>query len=99
MTLLNTSPHARGQRSSRDMLDVSTIMKELASMVHEQGDTIDSIEDYIQTTSSHVDLANQELAKASHHQRQLRKRKCYMLVAGALLLTLLIIIIAVSARK
>ncbi|XP_062393771.1 t-SNARE domain-containing protein 1 [Sardina pilchardus] len=83
----------------RDMLDVSTIMKELASMVHEQGDTIDSIEDYIQTTSSHVDLANQELAKASHHQRQLRKRKCYLLLAGALLLTLLIIIIAISARK
>ncbi|XP_076135604.1 T-SNARE Domain Containing 1 [Alosa pseudoharengus] len=83
----------------KDILDVSTIMKELASMVHEQGDTIDSIEDYIQTTSSHVDLANQELAKASHHQRQLRKRKCYLLLAGALLLTLLVIIIAITARK
>ncbi|XP_031431641.1 t-SNARE domain-containing protein 1 [Clupea harengus] len=83
----------------KDILDVSTIMKELASMVHEQGDAIDSIEDYIQTTSSHVDLANQELAKASHHQRQLRKRKCYLLLAGALLVTLLIIIIAISARK
>lgn len=83
----------------RDMLDVSTIMKELASMVHEQGDTIGSIEDYISTTSSHVDLANEELAKANHHQRQLRQRKCYMLVAGGLLLTLLIIIIAISARK
>ncbi|RXN01161.1 t-SNARE domain-containing protein 1 [Acipenser ruthenus] len=28
----------------------------------------DSIEDYIQTTSSNVESANQELAKASHHQ-------------------------------
>ncbi|KAF5896164.1 t-SNARE domain-containing protein 1, partial [Clarias magur] len=52
----------------RDMLDVNQIMKDLASMVHEQGDTIDSIEEYIQTTSSHVESANQELAKASHHQ-------------------------------
>ncbi|XDV40621.1 hypothetical protein PO909_009665, partial [Leuciscus waleckii] len=59
----------------------------------------DSIEDYIQTTSSHVDSANQELAKASHYQRQLRRRKCYLLIAGVLLLALLIIIIAVSARK
>ncbi|XP_043118042.1 t-SNARE domain-containing protein 1 isoform X2 [Puntigrus tetrazona] len=83
----------------RDMLDVNQIMKDLASMVHEQGDTIDSIEDYIQTTSSHVESANQELAKASHYQRQLRRRKCYLLIAGVLLLTLLIIIIAVSARK
>ncbi|KAG5856876.1 t-SNARE domain-containing protein 1 [Anguilla rostrata] len=83
----------------RDMLDVSQIMKDLASMVHEQGDAIDSIEDYIQTTSSNVETANQELAKASHHQRQLRKRKCYLLIAGAVVLTFLIIIIAVSARK
>ncbi|XP_064803285.1 t-SNARE domain-containing protein 1-like [Oncorhynchus masou masou] len=83
----------------RDMLDVSQIMRDLASMVHEQGDSIDSIEDYIQTTTSNVESANQELAKASHHQRQIRKRKCYMLVAGGFILTLLIIIIAVSARK
>ncbi|XP_042278640.1 t-SNARE domain-containing protein 1 [Thunnus albacares] len=83
----------------RDMLDVSQIMKDLASMVHEQGDTIDSIEDYIQTASSNVESANQELAKANQYQRQLRKRKCYLLVAGAIVLTILIIIIAVSARK
>ncbi|KAF3691505.1 t-SNARE domain-containing protein 1 [Channa argus] len=83
----------------RDMLDVSQIMKDLACMVHEQGDTIDSIEDYIQTTSSNVDSANQELAKANQYQRQLRKRKCYLLVVGAIVLTILIIIIAVSARK
>ncbi|XP_028831276.1 t-SNARE domain-containing protein 1 isoform X3 [Denticeps clupeoides] len=83
----------------RDMLDVSQIMKDLATMVHEHGDKIDSIEEYIQTTSSHVDVANQELAKASQYQRQLRKRKCYLLLAGVLALTLIIIIIAVSAGK
>ncbi|XP_023274773.1 t-SNARE domain-containing protein 1 isoform X2 [Seriola lalandi dorsalis] len=83
----------------RDMLDVSQIMKDLASMVHEQGDAIDSIEDYIQTASSNVESANQELAKANQYQRQLRKRKCYLLVAGAIVLTILTIIIAVSARK
>ncbi|XP_055781461.1 t-SNARE domain-containing protein 1-like isoform X4 [Salvelinus fontinalis] len=52
----------------RDMLDVSQIMRDLASMVYEQGDAIDSIEDHIQTTTSNVESANQELAKASHHQ-------------------------------
>ncbi|XP_068426569.1 t-SNARE domain-containing protein 1 [Clinocottus analis] len=83
----------------KDMLDVSQIMKDLATMVHEQGDTIDSIEDYIQTTSSNVESANQELAKANQYQRQLRKRKCYLLVVGAIVLTILIVIIAVSARK
>ncbi|KAM6893353.1 t-SNARE domain-containing protein 1 [Xenentodon cancila] len=84
----------------RDMLDVNQIMKDLASMVHEQGDTIDSIEDYIQTASSNVESANQELAKANQYQRQLRKRKCYLLVAAAIVLAIIIIIIiAASARK
>ncbi|KAL4657492.1 t-SNARE domain-containing protein 1 isoform X1 [Arapaima gigas] len=83
----------------RDMLDVNQIMKDLASIIHEQGDTIDSIEEYIQTTTSNVESANQELAKANHHQRQLRKRKCYLLIAGVVVLTFLIIIIAISVRK
>ncbi|XP_036071717.1 t-SNARE domain-containing protein 1 isoform X2 [Oryzias melastigma] len=83
----------------RDMLDVSQIMKDLASLVHEQGSSIDSIEDYIQTASSNVDLANQELSKANQYQRQLRKRKCYLAVAAAIVLSILILIIAVSARK
>ncbi|XP_018612490.1 t-SNARE domain-containing protein 1 isoform X2 [Scleropages formosus] len=83
----------------RDMLDVNQIMKDLASIIHEQGDTIESIEEYIQTANSNVESANQELAKASHHQRQLRKRKCYLLIGGLVALTFLIIIIAVSARK
>lgn len=83
----------------RDMLDISQIMKDLASMVHEQGDTIDSIEDYIQTGSSNVEAANQELAKANQYQRQLRKRKCYLLIVGAIVLAIVIIIIAVSVRK
>ncbi|KAK6490575.1 t-SNARE domain-containing protein 1 [Huso huso] len=83
----------------RDMLDVSQIVKDLASMVHEQGDAIDSIEDYIQTTSSNVESANQELAKASHHQKQARKKKCYLTLAGVIVLVFLVIIIAVSVRK
>ncbi|XP_011483240.1 t-SNARE domain-containing protein 1 [Oryzias latipes] len=83
----------------RDMLDVSQIMKDLASLVHEQGASVDSIEDYIQTASSNVELANQELSKANQYQRQLRKRKCYLVVAAAIVLSILILIIAISARK
>ncbi|XP_075897037.1 T-SNARE Domain Containing 1 [Nelusetta ayraudi] len=83
----------------RDMLDVSQIMRDLGSMVHEQGEAIDSIEDYIQTASSNVESANQELAKANRYQRQLRKRKCYLLLVGTIVLIILIIIIAVSTRK
>ncbi|TFK01773.1 leucine-rich repeat neuronal protein 2 [Platysternon megacephalum] len=51
------------------MLDVNQIIKDLASMVYEQGDTIDSIEANIETASSNVESANEQLAKASQHQR------------------------------
>ncbi|RMC14736.1 hypothetical protein DUI87_06910 [Hirundo rustica rustica] len=51
-----------------DMLDVNQIIKDLACMVHEQGDTIDSIEANIEASSSNVESANEQLAKASQHQ-------------------------------
>ncbi|KAF4796190.1 hypothetical protein TURU_086138 [Turdus rufiventris] len=54
-----------------DMLDVNQIIKDLASMVHEQGDTIDSIEANIEASSSNVESANEQLAKASQHQAEL----------------------------
>ncbi|XP_029447986.1 uncharacterized protein LOC115085754 [Rhinatrema bivittatum] len=57
------------QQIEGDMLDVNQIIKDLASMVYEQGDTIDSIEANIETASSNVESANEQLAKASQHQR------------------------------
>ncbi|TWW79884.1 t-SNARE domain-containing protein 1 [Takifugu flavidus] len=65
----------RVEQRQRDMLDVSQIMKELTTIVHEQGDTIDSIEDYIQNASSNVDSANQELTKANEYQKSWMKNK------------------------
>uniref|UniRef100_A0A803K1Y8 t-SNARE domain-containing 1 n=1 Tax=Xenopus tropicalis TaxID=8364 RepID=A0A803K1Y8_XENTR len=59
-----------------DMLDVNQIMKDLASIVYEQGDTIDSIEANIETASSHVESANRQLAKASQHQRRNLRMAC-----------------------
>ncbi|XP_044150589.1 t-SNARE domain-containing protein 1 isoform X2 [Bufo gargarizans] len=59
-----------------DMLDVNQIMKDLASIVYEQGHDIDSIEANIETASSHVESANRQLAKASQHQRRNFRMAC-----------------------
>ncbi|KAM3928903.1 t-SNARE domain-containing protein 1 [Leptodactylus fuscus] len=59
-----------------DMLDVNQIMKDLASIVYEQGHDIDSIEANIETASSHVESANRQLAKASQHQRRNLRMAC-----------------------
>ncbi|XP_072266673.1 t-SNARE domain-containing protein 1 isoform X2 [Pyxicephalus adspersus] len=59
-----------------DMLDVNQIMKDLASIVYEQGDSVDSIEANIETASSNVESANRQLAKASQHQRRNLRMAC-----------------------
>ncbi|XP_069076941.1 t-SNARE domain-containing protein 1 [Pleurodeles waltl] len=67
------------QQIESDMLDVNQIIKELASMVYEQGDTIDSIEANIETASSNVDSANEQLARASQHlfhRRSIYRMSC-----------------------
>ncbi|XP_039189353.1 t-SNARE domain-containing protein 1-like, partial [Crotalus tigris] len=87
------------QQIESDMLDVNQIIKDLASMVYEQGDTIDSIEANIETASSNVDSANEHLAKASQHQQRARRVKCCVISAGLVVLLIFIIIIAVSIKK
>ncbi|XP_060051897.1 t-SNARE domain-containing protein 1 isoform X2 [Erinaceus europaeus] len=82
-----------------NMLDVNQIIKDLASMMSEQGATIDSIEANLEATSSHTEAATELLAGASRHQLQRRKIKCYFLSAGITILIVIILIIATSIRK
>ncbi|XP_074173104.1 t-SNARE domain-containing protein 1 isoform X12 [Rhinolophus sinicus] len=51
-----------------DLLDVNQIIRDLASMVSEQGDAIDSIEASLEAASSHTEAASELLAGASRHQ-------------------------------
>uniref|UniRef100_A0A8C5WFI2 t-SNARE domain containing 1 n=1 Tax=Leptobrachium leishanense TaxID=445787 RepID=A0A8C5WFI2_9ANUR len=59
-----------------DMIDVNQIIKDLASIVYEQGDSIDSIEANLESASSNIDSANRQLAKASHQQRRNLRMAC-----------------------
>ncbi|XP_033275607.1 t-SNARE domain-containing protein 1 isoform X6 [Orcinus orca] len=51
-----------------DLLDVNQIIKDLASMMSEQGEAIDSIEAGLEAASSHAEAASELLAGASRHQ-------------------------------
>ncbi|XP_065758972.1 t-SNARE domain-containing protein 1 isoform X9 [Muntiacus reevesi] len=57
-----------------DLLDVNQIIKDLASMVSEQGEAIDSIEAGLEAASSHTEVASELLAGASRHQPTRRTR-------------------------
>ncbi|XP_062896641.1 t-SNARE domain-containing protein 1 [Mobula hypostoma] len=81
-----------------DMLDVNQIIKDLALLVHEQGENIDSIEANIERAATNVDTANEQLMKASQHQKRARKMKCCFLLATLVILAVIIIIIAASVK-
>ncbi|PNJ03978.1 TSNARE1 isoform 4 [Pongo abelii] len=57
-----------------NLLDVNHIIKDLASMVSEQGEAVDSIEASLEAASSHAEAARQLLAGASRHQLMRRTR-------------------------
>uniref|UniRef100_G1QM10 t-SNARE domain containing 1 n=1 Tax=Nomascus leucogenys TaxID=61853 RepID=G1QM10_NOMLE len=57
-----------------NLLDVNQIIKDLASMVSEQGEAVDSIEASLEAASSHAEAARQLLAGASRHQLMRRMR-------------------------
>ena len=51
-----------------DIVDVNTIFKELATMVHEQGEMIDSIEANVESAHIRVEEGTTQLATAASYQ-------------------------------
>lgn len=62
-------------------------------MVHEQGETIDSIEASVEHTSTFVSQGAQQLREAGTLKNKVRRKKLLLAGIGALILTVIIIII------
>lgn len=82
-----------------DITDVNHIFKDLATMVHEQGEVIDSIEANIEYTTSHVSGAVQELSKARKHQTSARKKMICLIVILLVVLAIIGLIIGIELRN
>jgi len=54
-----------------DILDVNQIFKELATMVHEQGEMVDSIEAHVESAQIEVSEGAREIARAHTYQVKL----------------------------
>ncbi|KAM3615045.1 uncharacterized protein V6R79_022683 [Siganus canaliculatus] len=76
-----------------DILDVNQIFKDLAVMIHDQGQVIDSIEANVENAEVYVDRGAVQLQKAAYYQRKSRKRMCVLGLVLSLVLVILIIII------
>merc|ERR1719402_11912 len=77
-----------------DIVDVNTIFKDLATMVHEQGDIVDSIESNIEQTAVQVETGTEQLRQAQNYQNKARKKKIILAIIGVVILAILIAIIA-----
>lgn len=64
-----------------DIMDVNQIFKDLATMVHEQGDMIDSIEANVESAQVHVSQGATQLNTARTYQNKARRKKiCIILI-------------------
>jgi len=76
-----------------DIVAVNEIFRDLATMVHEQGEVVDSIEAQIESTSIHVSEANQQLIKARDYKSSLRRKYVCLFFTVVIILSIVIGII------
>lgn len=81
-----------------DIVDVNTIFKELATMVHEQGEMIDSIEANVETAQMRVEEGTNQLSTAASYQTKIRRRKCFIAIIAAVVAIIIIGIIIWQSR-
>lgn len=78
-----------------DIVDVNGIFKDLALLVHEQGDMIDSIEECVNNASVHVEQGRDQLYKAKEYQSKTRRKKFICIIILVLVLVIVATIIGV----
>jgi len=86
---LEQREHSMRQLES-DIVDVNTIFKDLATMVHEQGEIVDSIEQNIESTTVQVTTGTEQLRQAADYQSKARKKKIILAVLGLVILAILV---------
>jgi len=82
-----------------DITDVNQIFKDLAAMVHDQGELVDSIEENVESAAISITAGNEQLRQAERYQSKARRRKVCLGATGLVVLIILIIIIIVSAKN
>merc|ERR1711983_400156 len=81
-----------------DILDVNTIFKDLATLVHDQGEMIDSIEANVESTHVRVQEGTEQLRQAETYKNKARKKKLCLALVGLIVLGVVIGIIAWQAN-
>jgi len=82
-----------------DIGDVNQIFKDLAAMVHDQGEIVDSIEANVETASIGVNEGAEQLRQAERYQNKARRKKLCLAITGLIILAIVIGLIAGAAKN
>jgi len=82
-----------------DIGDVNQIFKDLAAMVHDQGEMVDSIEANVETASIRVNEGTDQLRQAERYQNKARRKKIILTIIGLIVLAIIIGVIVHSASN
>jgi len=81
-----------------DIVEVNQIFKDLATMVHEQGEVIDSIEANVETASIQVNEGTAQLSKARDYQSRARRKKLCLIIILVIILAIVITVVAIETK-
>uniref|UniRef100_A0A0K0F8N4 t-SNARE coiled-coil homology domain-containing protein n=1 Tax=Strongyloides venezuelensis TaxID=75913 RepID=A0A0K0F8N4_STRVS len=79
------------QQLEEDISDVNQIFKDLAKLVHEQGDMVDSIEDNIDSAQIYVEQGSANVQQALHYQQKARQKQLLLFIFFAVLIFIILL--------
>ena len=82
-----------------NIVDLNATFRALATMAHDQGEIIGTIEANIDETKGKVEDGTKDIRKAEVHKNQARKKKLCLLITGLILLAIIIGIIVWVVMK
>ncbi len=76
--------------------ELNELFRDVAHMVHEQGQSLDIISENVVQTRDDTQNADQQLRTASRHQKSARGKACCLLIILVLVLAVVILAVVVN---
>lgn len=84
------------RKLEHDIVEVNHIFKDLATIIHNQGETVDSIESSIFRATEEVSRGAQEIARAREYQDKSRRKKFYLAMIFFIIMFIVLLITYLS---
>ena len=80
----------------RDIAEIANVMREINTLVVEQGDLVDNIQNNITSTAERTTEGTTELMSASNYQRSARTKMCWILLICFVILAIIIVVVVLK---